>query len=59
MVTFVEDNYGNEAFFAFCKMGKNHDWFCYDNENVYPVTFQEIKNNGFPVVLIYHKLVKK
>ena len=59
VVNFVEDNYGNEAFFAFCKMGKNHDWFCYDNENVYPVTFQEIKNNGFPVVLIYHKLIKK
>ena len=59
VVNFMEDNYGNETFFAFCKMGKNNDWFCYDNENVYPVTFQEIKNNGFPVVLIYHKLLKK
>ena len=59
VVNFVEDNYGNETFFAFCRIGKNNDWYCYDNENVYPVTFQEIKNNGFPVVLIYHKLVKK
>ena len=59
IVNLVEDNYGNESFFAFCKIGKNNDWYCYDNENVYPVTFQEIKNNGFPILLIYHKLVKK
>ena len=59
VVNFVEDNYGNETFIAFCRMGKNNDWYCYDNENIYPVTFQEIKNNGFPVVLFYHKLVKK
>ena len=61
VVNFVgdNDNYGKEAFIAFCKMGKNNDWYCYDNENIYPVTFQEIKNNGFPVVLFYHKLLKK
>ena len=59
VVNFIEDNYGNEAFLGFCKMGKNNDWYCYDDENVCPVTFQEIKNNGFPIVLIYHKLIKK
>ena len=59
VVNFMEDNYGKETFFAFCKMGKNNDWYCYDDENVYPTTFQEIKNNGFPIVLIYHKLIKK
>ena len=61
VVNFVgdNDNYGKEEFIAFCKMGKNNDWYCYDNENIYPVTFQEIKNNGFPVVLFYHKLLKK
>ena len=59
VVNFVEDNYGNEGFFAFCKIGKNNDWYCYDDENVYPVTLQEIKNNGFPVALFYHKLIRK
>ena len=59
IVNFVEDNYGNETFIAFCKMGKNNDWCCYDNENIYPVTFQEIKNNGIPVVLFYHKIIRK
>ena len=34
-------------------MGKNNDWYCYDDENVYPVSFQDIKNNGYPIVLFY------
>ena len=59
IVNLVEDNYGNETFIAFCRMGKNNDWYCYDDENIYPVTFQEIKNNGFPVILFYHKIIKK
>ena len=44
---------------AYVRMGKKNDWYCYDDENVYSVTFDDIKNNGFPVVLFYHKLVKK
>jgi ubiquitin C-terminal hydrolase len=59
IVNFVEDTYGNETFNAFCRVGKKSDWYCYDNENIYPVTFEEIKNNGFPVILFYHKLVRK
>ena len=58
-VNINEDINGNEIFNAFCRKGKNNDWCCYDNENIYPVTFQEIKNNGFPVILFYHKLNKK
>ena len=59
VINFLEDSYGSEGYIAFCRMTKNSDWYCYDNENVYPVTFQEITNNGYPVVLFYHKLVKK
>jgi ubiquitin C-terminal hydrolase len=59
IVNFSEDNYGNETFIAYCRMGKNNDWYCYDNENIYPVTFQQIKNNGIPIVLFYHKLIRK
>ena len=40
-------------------MGKNNDWYCYDNEDIYTVNFNDIINNGFPVVLFYHKLIKK
>ena len=58
IVTFLEE-YGKQNYIAFCKVGKNNDWYCYDDESVYPVTFQEIKNNGIPQVLIYHKLSKK
>ena len=56
LVNYVGDNYGNETYNAFVKMGKNNDWYCYDDENVYPVSFEDIKNNGYPVVLFYHKL---
>ena len=59
LVNYVGDNYGNETYNAFVKMGKNNDWYCYDDENVYPVSFQDIKNNGYPVVLFYHKLTQK
>ena len=59
IVNYLEDDYGKQNYFAFCKMGKNYDWYCYDDENVYPVTFQEIKNNGIPQILFYHKLSKK
>ena len=59
VVNSIEDKNGNEIFNAFCRIGKNNDWFCYDNEKTYPATFQEIKNNGFPFILFYHKLSKK
>ena len=59
IVNFMEDDYGKQNYVAFCKIGKNNDWYCYDDENVYPVTFQEIKNNGIPQILFYHKLSKK
>jgi ubiquitin C-terminal hydrolase len=59
IVNFLEDDYGKQNYVAFCKIGKNNDWYCYDDENVYPVTFQEIKNNGIPQILFYHKLSKK
>jgi CCR4-NOT transcription complex subunit 7/8 len=59
VVNFVGDNYGNETYNAFIKMGKNNDWYCYDDENVYPVSFQDIKNNGYPIVLFYIKLTQK
>ena len=44
---------------AFVRMGKKNDWYCYEDENVYSVTIDDIKNNGYPVVLFYHKLTKK
>ena len=59
VVNYVGDNYGNETYNAFIKMGKNNDWYCYDDENVYPVSFQDIKNNGHPTILFYHKLTQK
>ena len=59
IVTYFEDNYGNQSFKGFCRMGKNNVWFCYDNEDVYPVEFKDIKNNGHPIILFYHKIFKK
>ena len=40
-------------------MGKKNDWYCYDDENVYQSSFQDIKNNGYPILLFYHKLKQK
>ena len=59
VVNYIGDNYGNETYNAYIKMGKNNDWYCYDDENVYSVSFQDIKNNGYPIILFYHKLVQK
>ena len=59
IVNYIGDNYGNETYNAYIKMGKNNDWYCYDNENVYQVSFEDIKNNGYPVVLFYHKMTQK
>ena len=44
---------------AYVRMGKKSDWCCYEDENVYTVSLDDIKNNGYPVVLFYHKLTKK
>ena len=49
----------NGTYNAFVRMGRKNDWYCYEDENVYSVTFDDIKNNGYPVVLFYHKLTKK
>ena len=49
----------NGTYNAFVRMGKKNDWYCYEDENVYSVTFDDIKNNGYPVALFYHKLTKK
>ena len=59
VVNYIGDNYGNETYNAYIKMGKNNDWYCYDNENVYQTTFQDINNNGYPIVLFYHKMTQK
>ena len=59
VVNYVGDNYGNETYNAYIKMGKNNDWYCYDDENVYQSSFQDIKNNGYPIILFYHKLKQK
>ena len=56
---YLGDNGDNGTYNAFVKMGKNNDWYCYDNEDIYTVNFNDIINNGFPVVLFYHKLIKK
>jgi ubiquitin C-terminal hydrolase len=55
VVNYIGDNYGNETYSAFIKMGKNNEWYCYDDENVYPTSFQDITNNGYPIILFYHK----
>ena len=56
---YVGDNEQNGTYNAFVRMGKRSDWYCYEDENVYSVTLDDIKNNGYPVVLFYHKLTKK
>ena len=59
IVNFSENNYGKGKYKAFCNMSKNNVWYCYDNENVYPVDFKDIKTNGFPILLFYHKMPNK
>ena len=59
IVNYYEDSYGNQNYKGFCKMSKNNVWYCYDNEDVYPVDFKDIKNKGFPTILFYHKIFKK
>ena len=59
VVSNIGENFGNETYNAFIKMGKNDDWYCYDDDNIYPVSFEDIKNNGHPVALFYHKLTQK
>ena len=56
---YLGDDEFSGTYNAFVRMGKKNDWYCYDNENVYSVTFDDIKNNGYPVALFYHKLTKK
>ena len=56
---YLGDDEMNGTYNAFIKMGKRGDWYCYEDENVYSVNFENIKNNGYPVVLFYHKLTKK
>ena len=59
IVIYSEDNYGNGNFKAFCQMSQNNVWYCYDDENVYPVDFKDIENKGYPILLFYHKIFKK
>ena len=40
-------------------MGKSNDWNCYNDENVYPVSFEDIKNSGYPIALFYQKIISK
>ena len=50
----------NDSYSAFIKVGKNNEWHCYEDENIYPVSFQDIKTSiGYPIVLFYHKLIDK
>ena len=56
---YMGDDELNGTYKAFIKMGKKNDWYCYEDENVYSVPIDDIKNNGYPVALFYHKLIKK
>ena len=56
---YLGDDEQSGTYNAFVRMGKKNDWYCYEDENVYSVTIDDIKNNGYPVVLFYHKLTKK
>ena len=56
---YLGDDEMSGTYNAFIKIGKKGDWYCYEDENVYSVNFENIKNNGYPVVLFYHKLTKK
>ena len=49
----------NDSYNAFIKVGKNNEWHCYEDEKIYPVSFQDIKNIGYPIALFYHKLPDK
>ena len=55
---YLGDDEMSGTYNAFIKIGKKGDWYCYEDENVYSVNFENIKNNGYPVVLFYHKLTK-
>ena len=59
VISYLNDDYGNENYIAYVKVGKNGEWYCYSDENVYPITFQDILTNGYPVALFYQKLVQK
>ena len=56
IVNFENDDYGNGYFSAYCRMNKDGDWYCYDDDNVYIRDFDNIKKRGFPIVLFYHKI---
>ena len=56
---YMGDYEENGIYKAYVRMGKKSDWCCYEDENVYTVSLDDIKNNGYPVVLFYHKLTKK
>ena len=56
VVNYILNNEENGSYNAFIKIGKNDEWQCYDDENIYPVSFQDMKNIGYPTVLFYHKL---
>jgi ubiquitin C-terminal hydrolase len=56
VINYVLKNEENGSYNAFIKIGKNDEWQCYDDENIYPVSFQDMKNIGYPTVLFYHKL---
>ena len=59
VVNYFGDNYGNEIFSAYCRMNKDEQWYCYDNENVYHADFKDIRSNGYPIILLYHKILRK
>ena len=40
-------------FIAYCKNVNNNEWYKYDDENVNPISFNEIKENGLHYVLFY------
>jgi len=59
VVNYFGDNYGNEIYTAYCRMSKDEQWYCYENENIYLANFKDIQNNGYPIILFYHKILKK
>ena len=59
VVNMLGDNFSWSNYVGFCRMEKNGDWYSYEDENVNLTNLQQIKNTGLPVILIYHKILKK
>ena len=43
-------------FEAFCKLGKNCQWYNYNDEKVSSCTNEDVHNQGIQYILFYHKI---